>query len=159
MRLLRILLVLTMLGNLLMVGCTGQSKAEKHFNNGVELQEQGRWEESIIEYDEAISLDPDFVATVSTGANNPKPKNGISPGEYLGITFTGDYSAVIASINDESLRIGLHVTGINGGTGDAYVNLVVNSLDIMPVHAPVPGAFLLGFLGLTVSGVKLRKYA
>ena len=40
-------------------GCS--SEAEKHYNAGVELQEQGQLEEAIAEYDEAISLDPGFA--------------------------------------------------------------------------------------------------
>jgi hypothetical protein len=102
------------------------------------------------------NLEPDFVATFSAGANSPAPTNGVNPGEYLGILFTGDLSEVITAINAESLRIGVHVTGINGGTSDSYVSTTtVNSVTVNSV----PGAVLLGILGLAVAGVKLRKYA
>lgn len=43
---------------LVLSGCGGLSEAEEHYNAGVELQEQGRLEEAIAEYDEAIRLDP-----------------------------------------------------------------------------------------------------
>jgi len=95
-------------------------------------------------------IDPDFVATYSFGADNPSSKNGVNPGEYLAILLTANFSDVISSINSRSLRIGMHVTVINGGTSDSYMNSNVN---------PVPGAALLGVLGMIVAGVKLRKYA
>ena len=43
---------------LVLSGCGGESEAEKHFFAGYELAEQGRFEEAIGEYDEAIRLDP-----------------------------------------------------------------------------------------------------
>jgi len=43
---------------LLPSGCGGLSDAEKHLNAGVNLQVEGRLEEAIAEYDEAIRLDP-----------------------------------------------------------------------------------------------------
>ena len=47
---------------LVLSGCgLGLSEAEEHFNAGVELQERGKWEEAIAEYDEAIRLDPKFA--------------------------------------------------------------------------------------------------
>ncbi len=47
----------------------GQSEAEKHSNRGIELIEEGRYEEAIGELDEAIELDADLaVAYVSRGA-------------------------------------------------------------------------------------------
>jgi len=39
----------------------GLSEAEKHYNAGVELQEQGRYEEAIAEYDEVIRLNPQLA--------------------------------------------------------------------------------------------------
>ena len=51
------------------MGCGGLSEAEKHYNAGVELQEQGRLEEAIGEYDEAIRLDPQLaLAYLNRGA-------------------------------------------------------------------------------------------
>ena len=51
------------------VACGGLSEAEKHYNAGVELQEQGRLEEAIGEYDEAIRLDPQLaLAYLNRGA-------------------------------------------------------------------------------------------
>jgi len=51
------------------VACGGLSESEKHYNAGVELQEQGRLEEAIGEYDEAIRLDPQYaLAYTNRGA-------------------------------------------------------------------------------------------
>ena len=47
----------------------GQSEAEKHSDRGIELIEQGRYEEAIGELDEAIELNPALaVAYASRGA-------------------------------------------------------------------------------------------
>ena len=48
---------------LLTSGCSNE--AERHYNTGVELQEQGRLEEAIVEYNEAISLDPELAEAYS----------------------------------------------------------------------------------------------
>jgi hypothetical protein len=99
------------------------------------------------------NLTPDFVATIASGADSPSPQNGIGIGEYLGITLTSNLSDVLAAINNGSLRIGLHVTGI-GEFSDAFVNL-----SYPPPPVPVPGAVLLGLIGMAVAGIKLRKIA
>ena len=44
------------------------SEAEEHFSCGVELQEQGRIEQSIVEYTKAIELDPDLVEAYNNRA-------------------------------------------------------------------------------------------
>ena len=47
---------------LVLSACGGLSEAEEHHNAGADLQEQGRLEEAIAEYDEAIRLDPQYSA-------------------------------------------------------------------------------------------------
>ena len=44
-----------------LAGCGGLSDAEKHYNDGLELYEEGRLEEAIAKYDEAIRLDPQYA--------------------------------------------------------------------------------------------------
>ena len=46
---------------LLLAACGGISEAEKHHNAANEFREQGDWQEAIIEYDEAIKLDPQLA--------------------------------------------------------------------------------------------------
>ena len=73
---------------------------------------------------------PPFVANdiFSADADSPAPGNGVnSASDLLGISFTlnagKDYSDVITAIGNNSLRIGLHVTGIGAAGGsDSYLN-------------------------------------
>ncbi len=62
------------------------------------------------------------------------------------MTINGkNYSDTLAMLNDGSLRIGLHVQAIGApGGSDSYVN--------NPIHAPAPGAILLGSLGTALVG-------
>ena len=112
------------------------------------------------------TLDPAFSATaaLSVDSESPIKANGVNPGESLGLLYTlqsgKDFNSVITALNlgftnpdptapRNSLRIGLHVqgTGENENYSDSFI------------LTPVPGAFLLGMLGLGVAGVKLRKFA
>ncbi len=77
--------------------------------------------------------------------------NGTPTGESLGILFDIDfgysYGEVITDMLSANLLVGLHVQGFEGGGSESFVT------------TPVPGAVLLGLLGLGVAGVKLRKHA
>jgi hypothetical protein len=53
----------------------------------------------------------DFSATKTGGASN-----GVQTGEILGLSFAGNYNNVISALNAGTLRLGLHVQGINGGS-------------------------------------------
>lgn len=92
-------------------------------------------------------------------------KNGVQPGEYVTLTFSTPATVapanVVAALRAGAedvpnaagtLRVGIHVQGIGTGNfSDAFV------LD-PPPHTPVPGAFLLGVLGLGTAGWKLRRF-
>lgn len=125
------------------------------------------------------TLLPPFETTAGFGATADPPagylKNGVdawnpsgsSPIEYVGVVFDlknkegsieyYDFDDVIAAIglgfndpyNVDALRIGIHVQSIGGEGGDSDAFILT----------PVPGAVLLGVLGLGVAGVKLRKFA
>jgi len=108
-----------------------------------------------------------FLTSAGFGAvaGPPAPSNGVDQWEYLGIVFDlkeDDWGVpltfddVIAAIglgltdplNENALRIGIHVISIGDNEeSDAFI------------MTPVPGAVLLGMLGLGVAGIKLRKYA
>ena len=115
-------------------------------------------------FPEGGNQDPPFETTAGFSAGIEKGKGGVlkgvNPGESVGIVFTlkddydldGVIAAMYRGLNDplnDSLRVGLRVQslGEDGEFSDAFM------------HAPVPGAVLLGLLGLGVAGVKLRKFA
>lgn len=115
-------------------------------------------------FPEGENLDPPFETTAGFSAGIEKGAGGVlkgvNPGESVGIVFDlkngydldGVIEAMYRGLNDplnDSLRVGLRVQslGEDGEFSDAFM------------HAPVPGAVLLGMLGLGVVGVKLRKFA
>ena len=86
----------------------GLSEADKHYNVGVELWEEGRLEEAIAEYDEAIRLDPqDAVAQYSRG------------NFYLNL---GQYEKAIHDF-DEAIRLDPDLALAYNSRGDAYAYL------------------------------------
>lgn len=91
------------------------------------------------------NVNPTFVVDLRYGADSPAPQWGVDPGESVGLVFNivsgSSFDDVIESILLGDLRIGLHVISIDpDGKSDAFVNNTV------PV--PVPGAVVLGSLGL-----------
>jgi len=102
------------------------------------------------------NLDPDFITTAGFAAKaDPSPShNGIKVGESLGIIFnlqgTQTLEDTIRMLADGGLRIGLHVQGFLDGKSESYVN--------GPPVLPLPGAVLLGVLGLGAAGMKLRRW-
>ena len=107
----------------------------------------------------------DFSADFEKGAGN-----GVDPGESVGIVFNLKPDKYFANVINaihvgfnpdlyydfvnqnwlaDNLRIGLHVqgTGENEDFSDTFI------------LTPVPGAFILGILGLGLAGIKLRKFA
>jgi hypothetical protein len=80
------------------------------------------------------------------------PGGGINVGEYASLLYSivvgKSFADVLNAMDLASMRIGLHVQSIGGSTGtsDSFVT-------------PVPGAAILGLLGLGIAGWKLRKFA
>jgi len=73
-------------------------------------------------------LNPDFETRLglSADSNEPPPKNGVNPGEWLGLAYSllSDLFAtdVLADLDDGSLRIGLHVTSIGANSvSESYI--------------------------------------
>ncbi|MEG4183117.1 PEP-CTERM sorting domain-containing protein [Microcoleus sp. Pol14D6] len=63
----------------------------------------------------------DFSATKNGAASN-----GVNQNEKLGLSFTGNYNNVVSALNAGTLRLGLHVQGINGGS-DTFVSSTSNT--------------------------------
>jgi len=113
-------------------------------------------------FKQITGMDPaHYFSSDSASKQGGTIENGVNhDGESVGILFdlqSDKYFAdVIAAINEgfvhpdpaqnTSLRIGLHVQSIDGGSSDAFI------------MTPVPAAVLLGFLGLGAAGLKLRKF-
>jgi len=111
------------------------------------------------------TLLPPFEVSAGFLADSEKPiaANGVNPGEALGILFTfatgKTFDDVITGIElgftnpipepDLSLRIALRIQsyGEDNEFSDGFI------------LTPVPGAVVLGILGLGVAGIKLRKFA
>ncbi|MBE8992660.1 PEP-CTERM sorting domain-containing protein [Nostoc sp. LEGE 12450] len=75
--------------------------------------------------------------------------NAVQSGESLGITFTGNYNAVIAAINAGTLQVGIHVGSLPGGYSDSYVST--------PASKSVPEPSALFGIGLVFGLASLSK--
>jgi hypothetical protein len=87
-----------------------------------------------------------FTTTHSYDSDPPAQPNGVNPGEWLALLFnvadTYSFNDVIAQLNDETLRVGLHVQGFEGGGSESFVDNPNNN----PV--PEPGTVILLGIGL-----------
>jgi hypothetical protein len=108
------------------------------------------------------SVEPPFETTAGFSADSDTPVQpmGVNPGESVGIlfnlqlgkTFEDVLTAIYQGFDDplagESLRIGMHLQSIGPQDGsDSFI------------MTPVPGAAILGLIGLSIAGIKLRKFA
>lgn len=107
------------------------------------------------------TLNPKFDATSAFTIGSNGAPDGVSPGESLILRYTlqsgKTFGDVISALHlgftnpdptdpRNSLRIGLHIQDI-GQESDTLI------------LTPVPGAWILGMLGLGIAGIKLRKHA
>lgn len=104
-----------------------------------------------------------FVATQSLSIQSDSitqaPNDGVNPSETLSVVYYLEsgktYEQFLTALYDgfdglDTFRIGIHVRGILPDT--------LNESDSF-IMTPLPGAVLLGILGLGMAGIKLRKYA
>ena len=106
----------------------------------------------------------DFWATAKSPAGLGK-KGVDNTGEFVTIPFTLEYGRsfadVLAALDAgvanptsrlDTLRIGMKVQAIGtAGASDAFL--------LAPAPAPIPGALILGLLGLSAAGLKMRRFA
>ncbi|MBC1222197.1 PEP-CTERM sorting domain-containing protein [Nostoc sp. UCD121] len=75
--------------------------------------------------------------------------NAVQSRESLGITFTGNYNAVLAAINAGTLQVGIHVGSLPRGASDSYVST--------PPSQSVPEPSTLFGVGLVFGLASLSK--
>ena len=94
---------------LLLMAVAGCSDAvTDHNNTGIKLSDDGRWEEAIAEYDEAIRLDLQFALAYNNRG-----------GAYANL---GEYQRAIEDF-DEAIRLDLQYAVAYSNRGGAYANL------------------------------------
>lgn len=105
------------------------------------------------------NLDPDFKEWLCASADKPAPSNGVNPGEWLTVEFALQSGETFADVvnalahgltgaDNDILRVGVHVQAFDDGGSETFVN---------GNHAPLPGAVLLGGLGLGFASYCLRR--
>ena len=60
-----------------------------------------------------------YAFSRDTGAGNAF---GIQGGETLGVRFNASYNSVISALQDESLKLGIHVQALPNGQSDSYIS-------------------------------------
>ena len=122
------------------------------------------------------TLNPNFEASIqfSVESDPENPINGIGPGESLSLVFDASYDDIIDAIDfgtmdpaeyqalypdgnwfQDSLRVGIHMRGLPGSGSESFL-MVPDGFT--PTVVPLPGAAILGLLGLGAAGIKLRKF-
>jgi len=101
------------------------------------------------------NADPPFVPTTaffSTQADNPAPKKGVNPGEWLGIKFDLQvgltFDDVLTELKNGDLRIGLHVTAFDLGESESFINNPISTSIPIPATVWMFGAGLAGLIGI-----------
>ena len=103
-----------------------------------------------------FSADSDPQNVITNGVSNyPSVVEYVKIG--LELLSEANFQGVLDALANGTMVIGLHVQGINGEDSDWFVNGPGGFGGSSVV--PLPGAVLLGMLGLSVAGIKLRKYA
>lgn len=89
----------------------------------------------------------------SADSTPPTQPNGVNPGEEVTIFFQlvqgKTYADTLAALNDDSLRIGIHVQGFESGGSESLIDNPI----------PAPAAVALGLIGIGMLGLFKRRTA
>ncbi len=98
-----------------------------------------------------------FQSSFTFTANQPRPRNGINPGEWAGFQFSLldgiTFDDVLGKINSGDLRIGLHAVNFETGGSEGFVN---NGNGHTQVPEPATTAAL-GLFALVGLGMMKKK--
>lgn len=101
-------------------------------------------------YEHEFTLDPSGISKSYNVQDDPGGPKAYNPGDAL--LYYQEFAINAINLdNDYFLHFDLYTTG------SGIVEFAPYSHDAQ--HTPVPGAVLLGILGLGVAGIKLRKFA
>lgn len=89
-----------------------------------------------------------FSSDLGVAARNPSPHYGINPSDSVELIMSyADSYDFLDSLENEDLRIGLHVQSFDGGYSESFINVV-----------PEPGSLPLLFVGsLSLRWLRVRK--
>lgn len=91
-------------------------------------------------------LDNIFISDLSVTAKSPSPKKGINPYESLALVMNYDTSYdLLAALENEELRVGLHVQGFAGGYSESFINVHLHQ-DAVPEPGTTTMLLIGGFV-------------
>lgn len=90
-------------------------------------------------------------------ANNPAPRNGVGPGEWVTLSFDlrqgADWEALLDRFQEGTMVVGLHVQAFSAGSGESFISIWTQ---VNPI--PEPATMTLLALG-GLAFFRRRKHA
>ncbi len=108
------------------------------------------------------SISPAFVTSTGFSADSDSPvsKNGVNPGEKLGVIMNllsgKTFNSVLAALGNGDLRIGIHVQAFSNGKSESFINQRAGGSMVVPEPTTI-GLLAAGLISLTAA--KRRRTA